>query len=177
MPGWGTLTPEAQHNLIENIARIFLAQDQAMQTLVEKATKADEESRNPSTRLLDSGQRTAPAASITELHVRKVHRGKGNTADEWVLAAAIRRLACAGLDPSPGNTAAQSLFTTATSRRSFRRTRKPTRSAGAERYGNTREKRLATSLAASDTFSNSPLAASSRSSSRTVEKSRSRGES
>jgi hypothetical protein len=34
MPGWDALSAEEQHNLAENIARIFLAQDQAAHNLL-----------------------------------------------------------------------------------------------------------------------------------------------
>lgn len=37
VPRWAALPPETQQNLIENIARIFLAQDQAMGNLIDRA--------------------------------------------------------------------------------------------------------------------------------------------
>lgn len=37
VPRWAQLSDQTRHNLIENIARIFLAQDQAMHNLIEKA--------------------------------------------------------------------------------------------------------------------------------------------
>ncbi|MFJ3393661.1 hypothetical protein [Leifsonia aquatica] len=42
VPRWADLPERTQHNLIENIARIFLAQDQAMGNLIERA-EADAE--------------------------------------------------------------------------------------------------------------------------------------
>lgn len=42
VPGWAELSEQTQHNLIENIARIFVAQDQAMHNLIEKATHTND---------------------------------------------------------------------------------------------------------------------------------------
>lgn len=42
-PRWAELPHHTQRNLIENIARTFLAQDQAMHNLMEKATHTNDQ--------------------------------------------------------------------------------------------------------------------------------------